>query len=48
MTETEEQKLEKPHGFELKTMNGYKLDEVVSALQRKSGVEMNSWHSIGR
>lgn len=35
MTETEEQKLEKPHGFELKTVNGYKLDEVVSALQKE-------------
>ena len=31
--ETEEQKLEKYKGFELKT-NNYKLDEVVSALQK--------------
>lgn len=35
MTETEEQKLEKPHGFELMTKNGYKLDQVVSALQKE-------------
>ncbi|MDD5415924.1 MAG: hypothetical protein PHE48_02870 [Candidatus Daviesbacteria bacterium] len=32
--ETEEQKIAKYHGFELKTANGYKLDEVVSALQK--------------
>lgn len=32
--EIEEQKLEKSQGFELKTKNGYKLDEVVSALQK--------------
>lgn len=33
--EIEEQKLEKSHGFELTTKNGYKLDEVVSALQKE-------------
>lgn len=33
-TETEEQKLEKYKGFELRT-NNYKLDEVVSALQKE-------------
>lgn len=33
--EIEEQKLEKSHGFELITKNGYKLDEVVSALQKE-------------
>lgn len=33
--EIEEQKLEKSHGFELATKNGYKLDEVVSALQKE-------------
>lgn len=32
--ETGEQKVDKYHGFELKTANGYKLDEVVSALQK--------------
>lgn len=31
----EEQVLEKKHGFELQTKNGYKLDEVVSALQKE-------------
>lgn len=34
-TETEEQKVEKYKGFELKTRNGYKLDETVSALQKE-------------
>ncbi len=33
-SESEEQKVEKYKGFELKTKNGYKLDEVVSALQK--------------
>lgn len=33
--ETEEEKVEKYHGFELKTKNNYKLDEVVSALQKE-------------
>lgn|SRR3989344_1380395 len=33
--ETEEQKLEKYRGFELRTKSGYKLDEVVSALQKE-------------
>lgn len=33
-SETEEQKTEKYKGFELKTKNGYRLDEVVSALQK--------------
>lgn len=33
-TETEEQKVERNKGFELKTKNGYKLDEVVSSLQK--------------
>lgn len=33
--EIEEQKLEKSHGFELITKNGYKLDEVVSSLQKE-------------
>lgn len=31
---TEEQKVEKYKGFELRTKNGYKLDEIVSALQK--------------
>lgn len=35
MTVIEEQVLEKSHGFELKTRNGYKLDQVVSALQKE-------------
>jgi replication-associated recombination protein RarA len=34
-TETEEQKVEKYKGFELRTKNGYKLDEIVSALQKE-------------
>jgi replication-associated recombination protein RarA len=34
-TETEEQKVEKYKGFELRTRNGYKLDETVSALQKE-------------
>jgi len=33
-TESEEQKVEKYKGFELRTKNGYKLDEIVSALQK--------------
>src|SRR3989344_555012 len=33
--ETEEQKLEKYRGFELRTKCGYELDEVVSALQKE-------------
>lgn len=33
--ETEEVKVEKYKGFELRTKNGYKLDEVVSALQKE-------------
>ncbi len=33
--ETEEQKVEKYRGFELRTKNGYKLDEIVSALQKE-------------
>lgn len=33
--ETEEQKTEKYRGFELRTKNGYKLDEIVSALQKE-------------
>lgn len=32
--ETENEKLQKSRGFELKTKNGYRLDEVVSALQK--------------
>ncbi len=32
--ESEEQKVEKYKGFELRTKNGYKLDEIVSALQK--------------
>lgn len=34
-TETEEQKVEKYKGFELRTKNGYKLDETVSSLQKE-------------
>lgn len=34
-TETEEQKVEKYRGFELKTKRGDRLDEVVSALQKE-------------
>lgn len=33
-TETEEQKIEKHKRFELRTKNGYRLDEVSSALQK--------------
>lgn len=33
-TETEEQKIEKHKRFELRTKNGYRLDEVTSALQK--------------
>lgn len=33
--EIEEQKVEKYKGYELKTKNGYRLDEVVSALQKE-------------
>lgn len=33
--ETEELKVEKYKGFELRTKNGYKLDEIVSALQKE-------------
>ncbi len=33
--QTEEQKVEKYKGFELRTKNGYKLDEVVSCLQKE-------------
>lgn len=33
--ETEEQKTEKYKGFELRTKNGYKLDEIVSALTKE-------------
>lgn len=33
-SETDEQKVEKYKGFELRTKNGYKLDEIVSALQK--------------
>ena len=32
--ENEEEKLQKHHGFELRTKSGYRLDEVVSALQK--------------
>src|SRR3989344_7196885 len=32
--ENEDEKLQKSRGFELKTKSGYKLDEVVSALQK--------------
>ena len=32
--ENEADKLQKSRGFELKTKNGYRLDEVVSALQK--------------
>ena len=32
--ENEDDKLQKSRGFELKTKNGYRLDEVVSALQK--------------
>lgn len=32
--ENEDEKLRKSRGFELKTKNGYRLDEVVSALQK--------------
>lgn len=34
-TEIEEQKLEQSHGFELKTKQGYLLDQTVSALQKE-------------
>lgn len=33
--ESEEKQMEKYHGFELKTKQGYRLDEVVSALQKE-------------
>lgn len=34
-SETEEQKIDKHKPFELRTKNGYRLDEVVSALQKE-------------
>ena len=37
-TETEEQKVEKYKDFELRTKNGYKLDEIVSSLQDSGGI----------